>query len=338
MILIVSQEDEPNVDAVERVLEQRRAEYLRFNTEAFPLSSSLVLRDPGQQPTGHLCVAGRRIALDQISTVWYRRRGPFRLVGGLSESEHTFIDRECLAALNGLWSILPCFWVNDPMRQRDAANKVLQLKIARDVGLQTPRTLITNDPDEVLRFYERCGGRVIFKITSGQAIFTAQERREPQEPGLNLLNGGAIYTNLLNQDDLGKLESVRYAPVLFQEYVPKQYELRITIVGRRLFSAAIYSQDAPSEQTRIDWRRYDLAHTPHRRHELRPEIAHGLCELMERSGLAFGCVDMIVTPDDRYVFLENNPSGQYQWIEHLVGFPITETLADMLIRGRIAEL
>ena len=51
---------------------------------------------------------------------------------------------------------------------------------------------------------------------------------------------------------------------------------------------------------------------------------------MKKCGVSFGAVDMIVTPNDRYVFLEINPSGQFGWIEKLTGLPISRTIAEVL--------
>ena len=67
-----------------------------------------------------------------------------------------------------------------------------------------------------------------------------------------------------------------------------------------------------------------------------PEDIEQRClKLLEKLGLTYGCIDMIVTPDDEYMFLELNPNGQYGWIEGLTGLPITENIARMLMAGSI---
>ena len=38
--------------------------------------------------------------------------------------------------------------------------------------------------------------------------------------------------------------------------------------------------------------------------------------LMRKLGLAFGCIDLIVTPEGEDVFLEVNEMGQFLWVEH----------------------
>src|SRR5439155_26701150 len=127
------------------------------------------------------------------------------------------------------------------------------------------------------------------------------------------------YTEVVSKRDVGYAASLQYCPMILQAYVPKRLELRITVVGRQVFAAEIHSQQ--THHTRHDWRRYDLVHTPHRPHDL-PEDVRRLClRLVERLGLCFGAIDMVLTPEGRYVFLEINPSGQYAWIEELTGLP-----------------
>ena len=68
-------------------------------------------------------------------------------------------------------------------------------------------------------------------------------------------------------------------------------------------------------------------------HELPANVAEKLYALMDALGLVFGSVDMIVTPEGKYVFLEINPNGQFDWVAKRAGLPIYEALADLLIAG-----
>jgi glutathione synthase/RimK-type ligase-like ATP-grasp enzyme len=117
--------------------------------------------------------------------------------------------------------------------------------------------------------------------------------------------------------------------VIFQAYVPKRFELRVTVIGNQVFAAEIHSQ--LTNHTRYDWRRYDLSRTPHLRHELPPEIQDKCVRLVEQLELSYGAIDMVLTPEGRYVFLEINPNGQYLWIEEQTGLPISAALCDLLM-------
>ena len=61
-------------------------------------------------------------------------------------------------------------------------------------------------------------------------------------------------------------------------------------------------------------------------------VRAGITTLMRRLGLRFGTFDFIVTPDDRWIFLEINPNGQWAWIEDVTGLPIAAAIADALTR------
>jgi glutathione synthase/RimK-type ligase-like ATP-grasp enzyme len=140
------------------------------------------------------------------------------------------------------------------------------------------------------------------------------------------------YTELVTKRDIQNLETIRLCPMTFQAYIPKRLELRITVVGERVFAAEIHSQI--SNHTQFDWRRYDLARTPHASHVLPHHLELKCVELVRRLGLVYGAIDMILTPDGKYVFLEINPNGQYLWIEELTDLPISEAICDHLAEGR----
>jgi len=56
--------------------------------------------------------------------------------------------------------------------------------------------------------------------------------------------------------------------------------------------------------------------------------------LMRRLGLVYGAIDLRLTPDGRYVFLEINPAGQFLYVEQQTGQPIAAALAALLAAGR----
>jgi len=133
-------------------------------------------------------------------------------------------------------------------------------------------------------------------------------------------------TRLLQSEELALVDNVQYAPAIFQEYIEAQYDLRITIVGDNIFSAAIYSQETAY---RVD-SRMDLANARIEPVCLPPNVEAQLHTLMAQLGLVYGAIDMRLTPDGRYVFLEINPAGQWLFIEQQSKQPITACLASVL--------
>jgi glutathione synthase/RimK-type ligase-like ATP-grasp enzyme len=132
------------------------------------------------------------------------------------------------------------------------------------------------------------------------------------------------------------LDRVAVAPVIFQEFVPAEVDLRITVVGEQFFAAAIHSQELPYP---LDFRLF-LDRDPGVRMEpteLPTEVEGGLMRLLKSAGLRYGAIDMRRTPSGRHVFLEVNPSGQWRFVEEVTGQPITAAMARLLTHLNAAQ-
>ncbi len=322
-VLVLTQQLDFHADLVIAELNRRSVPVMRFDTADFPLRATLIAHSQAGSWDGAIVTDNRAIEFDHIASIWYRRPTPFELDPTLSPSGQQFASAEARMALGGLLRSVDCQWVNHPENMVSADYKPYQQKIAGECRLEIPASLITNDPGAVLDFFKRCKGEMIYKTLSGGMIVA--------ESGEVV----SIYTSRVTRDDLrDEASRVRYTACLFQELVPKQVELRITVVGEHVFPAEISYTHA--ERAAVDWRTayQDLQYGMY---QLPQDIHHKCLELVHKLGLSFAAIDMIVTPDDRYVFLEVNPNGQWQWIERATGFPICETLVDLLVAGEAAR-
>lgn len=207
--------------------------------------------------------------------------------------------------------------MSHPAAVQAAESKILQLTVARSLSFSFPDTLISNDPERIRSFFETHQGAVIAKpLRMGYFDYGHEQR--------------ATYTTALTADDLTDDGALAAAPVIYQKLIPKQCDIRITVVGDRVFGAAIDSQ--PTASARIDWRRADVE-LPHHVHDLPEGVQEACLQLMRRLGLVFGALDFVLTPDGEYVFLEVNASGQWLWLEDKLGFPIAREIACWLLRG-----
>lgn len=109
----------------------------------------------------------------------------------------------------------------------------------------------------------------------------------------------------------------------------------MTVVGDRVFTCAIHSQD--SEKTMHDWRRYDFDNVRHEAYQLPAEVEAKILGFMSATGLIFGAIDMVLTPQGDYVFLEVNPQGQWGWIEEFTGLPIARAIAELLANPPVVD-
>lgn len=122
------------------------------------------------------------------------------------------------------------------------------------------------------------------------------------------------------------------SPSIFQPVIPKAYELRITVVGKKIFAAKIYSQD--DVETALDWRRKpklnDFA-VKMEQTKLPVKAESKIFAFMKEIGLKFGCIDMIVTPEGEYIFLEINPNGQWYFVQLKTEVQIAKEIAKLLL-------
>ena len=318
MILVVTSPDDRTASVVVDKLRHRGADVRRFNPADFPSQASLSLSfDDAGRSFAALCADGERIDLRRLDAVWFRRpEAPVPHDEIRDPPMRRYLAEDCAQYVHDVWNSLHCLCVPAvPLVLARAELKASQLEVARTLGFEVPPTLVSNDPDEFLEFYRRHNGRIISKLCG---------------PPFNRHFGEQLgrYTEMVSPRDAGHAASIRFAPVIFQAYVQKRVELRITVVGRRVFAAEIHSQ--ASRRTRTDWRRYDLANTPHRPHDLPRDVERRCVQLVERLGLCYGAIDMVLTPDGRYVFLEINPNGQFLWIEQMTDLPISDAIADLL--------
>jgi hypothetical protein len=324
MILILTNDQDEHADHVAAKLRARGAELVRFDPARFPRDAEISISYATTGRARSILRAGmRQIDLTRLSGVWYRRPVLPVAHDDLPPELRQIVEKESAAFLYDLWCSIEAPWLPaPPSRLREAQLKASQLVIAGEVGFELPPTLISNSPADVLDFYSEHDGAIVSKL-AGTAFADA------------IATDCVRYTELVSPRDIAYASSIAYCPMIFQAYVPKRVELRITVVGRRVFAAEIHSQ--ASNHTRHDWRRYDNYSTPHFQHELPPHVADLCVRLVERLGLAYGAIDMVLTPDGRYVFLEINPNGQYLWIEEATGLPISEAICDLLVSGAPAR-
>jgi glutathione synthase/RimK-type ligase-like ATP-grasp enzyme len=316
-VLILTQEFDLTVDPVVRVLTERTVPVVRLDLSAFPRAMTLTSSDFGaeRQVLRH---GGRTVDLARLAAVWLRRPTEFDFGDEMDEAARHFARNEAILGVGGVLRATDCLWVNRPDVDSVAELKPYQLAAARKVGLRTPRTLLTNDPAEVAALRERVSGPLVYKALSG-GVF-----RRPGGFPVGLL------TTVVGDELAAHLARVRHTICMFQEYVEKAYEVRLTVIGNTYFPVTIRSQETGA--TRVDWRgRNDMPYGDYV--PLPAQVVKQVQALLAELGVVYAAVDLIVTPAGEYVFLEANPNGQFIWMETDLGLPLAERMADLLATG-----
>ncbi|HEX2221328.1 MAG TPA: alpha-L-glutamate ligase [Candidatus Limnocylindria bacterium] len=310
MIVVVSYPEDAHAARVIGLLHEEQHEVLLLNLADLPggATVSIDYADPRQPVIDYRREGMPPVDLASAAAIWWRRPQLADSSGVPDYDARMFTANEWNEAANGIWHLCRGRWMNRPDRDEVASRKAYQLRIAAEAGLRVPRTLITSDPGRARAFIEAEGvGRTIFKTFSAtHAIW-----RE---------------TRVVTRDELEMLDAVRLAPVIFQELIPAGVDVRVTIVGDRLFPAAI---DARHSDYPTDFR-MSLGQARTEPTTLPDAVGRRLLAVMSRLGLAYGAVDMRRTPEGDHVFLEVNTAGEFLFVEDRTGQPISRALAEWL--------
>ncbi len=320
VLIITHSQDNESIPMVMKAIETQGGQAFRFDTDRFPTEVRLDIYYTGGRKRQILSADERRLDLTEVPAVWYRRIATGARIPRTMESQFREASvKESDMTIKGMIASIKGFHLDRLPNIRLADNKQLQLQTAQEIGLDTPRTLITNNPQAVKEFATECEQGMIVKMLSSFAIYDEQGQEK------------VVFTNPVTASDLDYLDGLRFCPMTFQEKVSKALELRITIVGKHIFTAAVDSQRL--QKAEHDWRRQGVnlinSWEPH---NLPQDVEQKLFKLMAYFGLNYGAIDIIVTPDGRYVFLEINPVGEFFWLECCSPyFPISQAIADLLL-------
>lgn len=281
-------------------------------------------------------VSGNEINVSDIDRKWYRR-GAFKFkqtpidteeeqeqVLMISARFQSHLDREMDYILKSVDSRI--FDNGNAINkfEDNRTNKIDNLIAASEAGLLIPDTLITNEIHEAISFAES-HQKVITKAIAYNDFSLAFD---------NIQLSAVCITTVVDPE---KLKQLRYGsgtsllPALFQQYVEKKYELRIFYLKGRFYAMAIFSQ--ASEATKLDFRN-NVEGKPNRcvPYKLPREIEQKIDAVMRQINMNCGSIDMIVTPENEYVFLEVNPVGQFQWVSWHCNYDIERQIANYILR------
>ncbi|OAJ75270.1 hypothetical protein AYJ08_05105 [Brevibacillus sp. SKDU10] len=256
---------------------------------------------------------GQGIDIREIDTIWYRRGFVPQEVGMNGDPTRIDATKDVINnssnwALYGL--LLSNFrgkWINDPSSNRIAENKAVQLKVAREVGLVTPRTLISSDPVEVRKFCSLLNNQVVVK---------------PIRP----CRYTPIVTQKLRPEHLASDESIRLCPAIYQEYIPGDRHLRVHVFGDLILASSI-------ESSSLDWRP-DIDFKCHS-YDLSETLSSKIRQVVQALNLCMGIVDLKLDGEEP-IFLEINPQGQFLFVEALSDAPLTAAMAKFLYSESLA--
>lgn len=302
MILIVTFKNDYTADFIINKLNDKKINYFRFNTDDPPFSS-LDINVNTQLIHSNL--------INSTTSIWYRRLA----APTFDENDpykNNYLSREYQFYLSNLFSSIKTRWMSYPQNINLAENKLLQLEAAKNLNLKIPKTLISANKSTIEKFIYSNPNRTIIKPLHINQFSDDKTTY-------------SIFTNIVTSKDLQSINDPILFPAIYQEYIEKSFELRITVVGNKYFAAKVDSQN--NIATRIDWRKQRLKFEPI---NIPIAIGNKCIDLVKHFNLAFSAIDMVVDKNGDYYFLESNPNGQWAWIEIDTALPISDSIIEYL--------
>lgn len=260
----------------------------------------------------------------EVTVVYYRRWiYPSSLViledKVLNEAIVNNLFREMLEIRKMLeFSLCNALWI--PKGQSISVNKLRVLELAEKAGLIIPKTIVTNNKKEILKFADGLENGIITKAIGNYEPMhsSSGERLSP------------IHTKEVDIAIVKNSSTELFVLSLFQEKILKIFELRVFFFLGTFHTVAVLSQ--LQAETSIDSRiANETQGSKLSPYQLPEKIKSKLISLFETLDLNIGSVDFILTPDNKYIFLEVNPVGQIGGYSRRTGYNIEKQIATKIV-------
>lgn len=321
MILIISSNDDYSTSSV--------IDWLRFSNQQFiRISSSYPIQietiDPNNPGNCTFWVKRKKYKLSDITYVWYRRSWLVLDKYELTDFPEVRMKNSINSQLKTESDILLNLFLNTLRKKSlnsqldNYLSKLDELQICSKYNIKTPSSIITTNKDELLDFFIKNKRQIITKNFS-QGIFIESNK-----------TGFITSTKIVDEAMITSLDDNFY-PMYFQEMIPKSFEIRSFFLDGKFYSSAIFSQN--DDKTKVDFRNYNRE-KPNRTpsFEIPQDLQKRLIRLMREFGLNSGSIDLLVTPEAEFYFLEVNPIGQFYQVSKPCNYNLEKLISNYLIR------
>jgi glutathione synthase/RimK-type ligase-like ATP-grasp enzyme len=318
-LLIITSKDDAHADFFINELNSRKRsdQVIRLNTEDF--AKNCVSTFNGESIQVKVIDSGLSFDSGELLSVWYRRPETISTSHVMDKEAAEFVYAQTNELLRGLYFSThdSALWVNSLPALHRARNKLQQLKLAIQIGFKVPATIVSNDPEQILKFAQK---------------YSAVCNKSLDQPNYTYKGQLQTYlTRVVSEADLMSVneDSLRICPSLFQEFINKELDIRVIVIGKEVYAFEIHSQT--EELSRVDFRGKAPSFLEHKPHKLSEDVKQKILQFTNSQGLFYSAIDLVYSENNEYYFLENNPNGQFLWLQLRTG-------VDLIARMRKAFL
>lgn len=305
-VLIISNLHDYSTDHVIYQLQKHDINYLRLNRDQFN-EYKLSINPITNQIFGKTMKFDFEISEENLKSIYFRAPIYLRSHQRKNLTLEENISRDQWSSfLRSLMIFENVIWINHPKSTFLSENKPYQLKVANKIGFEIPNTIITNEIPEKI-------SDLIAVKTLEPVIFDVGDKES------------FVYTNIRKFEELYDYD-LSTAPIIIQEAIIPKIDVRVTVIGNNVYSVTIKKNNFGVDG---DWRTikndltYELIQLPN-------SIKEKCVKLIKKLNLYFGCIDLVLK-DNRYYFIEINPTGEWDWLMYNLDLDIDVKIADYLI-------
>lgn len=280
-VLVVAQELDPHADVVEAAMAASGITFARTSLDSWCRdvvewwsSGQLLLR-----------IGSANWLVGDHTTVWWRRPGQF-YSSALGTAELHLAQDESAVMLPGALDSAGVRWVDQPWTTVRAGNRLVQLKLATNLGANPPLSLVTNSASVAADF-----------VAAGPAL-------------AKTISTGRGLAPFAARIDHGDTALVRNAPVMLQRVIAGDADWRLVTVSKDCFG---WRRERRASEN-LDWRADDPGGAAFRASSIPTDVAGLANALQDELGLSFSVQDWIEV-NGQWFFLEVNPQGQWLFLE-----------------------
>ena len=308
--LIISSLADYSTDLISCGFENHGFEYLRLNRDQFAeydilynlASNSITVTLNGDEYI---------ISPKHIESIYFRAPVFLRSTNKQYALDEQVSKSQWAAFMRNLIIFDTAKWVNHPVSTYRAENKLLQLKIARDIGLYVPTTYVGNVVPDCIDFDKS----YIVKSLDAALFFDGT-------------NEMFTYSTKITGKEL-LASKIKTAPVIIQEYLHDKTDIRVTVIGDEMLAVDITNNNYPIDG---DWRKMSKESLLYRQIELPSLVKAKIKKIMGELDLRFGGMDMALVSGE-YYFIEVNPTGEWGWLVSTANLPIDQVIVRYLLYG-----
>lgn len=299
--LIITSKEDPHTDYIIDIINSNGFgdRVIRLNTEDFVDNCKVHFN--GKIASIYLKDSNKEIHSNELYSVWYRRPKKIKYKNS-DEGIQRFIIDQSETFLQNFYYLTQknTKWINPLLNLQQARNKFYQLALANEIGFNVPETVITNDFEKAINF-----------VTKTESI-----NKSLSKPYYHIDN--EFYSYLTQKVSLETVEnntkSIEICPTLFQEFIDKDLDIRVAYFDKQVFAFAIHSQE--NEFSKTDFRGASPHLLKHERIEIPSDLKEKIIKFVDTQGLLFSALDFVKDKQGKYYFIENNPNGQWVWLEY----------------------